>query len=219
MLVAVDGACKRNGTPQCSSSGVAWIETEDGDYMYKAKFETESTSQRGEINGLYAALEYAAQHSTPEEEIIIITDSEYLHNTVTLGWLEKWYHNNWVGAVGAVKNQDLWKRIHELITQLNHPEERVFLQWTKGHLMRYTLRNTKAAMVEDPTGVELFMRITSIANRTSERQRIINDFAHERKEHDRFVPPDEIALAWVIANTTADSLATYVMDLMDNLVV
>ena len=214
MLIAVDGACKRNGQPTCSSCGVAFIQTDSGDILFKSRFETNSTNQRGEINGLYEALLYATANAGPDEDIIIVTDSEYLHNTVAYDWCFKWRSNNWVGSTGLVKNSDQWSKICALLDKL---PGRVFMQWTKGHLLPYTLGNIKTAMRADPTGVDLFMRISAIANRGSERARIISDFNYQRAKHDKQIVPDEIALSWVVANTTADCIATYVEGIMDEL--
>jgi ribonuclease HI len=214
VLIAIDGACKRNGQPSCSSSGVAWIQTEDGKFLFKSRFETCSTNQRGEINGLFEALTYAVQHSAADEDIIIVTDSEYLHNTVAYEWCFKWKNNSWNGSTGPVKNADMWEKICDLLEVLNG---RVFMQWTKGHLMSYTPGNINQAMRADPTGVELYTRIMSVANRDSERSRIIMDFLRQRVEHDKPTIPEDLALDWVIANTVADCIATYVVRIMDEL--
>jgi ribonuclease HI len=216
MLIAIDGACKRNGDPTCSSSGVAWIQTEDGNFLYKTKFETQSTSQRGELNGLLEALKYAVEASEPEEDVIIITDSEYIYNAIVLDWCFKWAMNNWVGGSGPVKNVDLWCDIVKLLSKL---DGRVFFQWTKGHLISYSYANIKAAIAADPSGIELFTRIQTVASRLSERSRIISDFQRERKEHGKPCPPDDTALEWAILNTVADCLASYVVQLMDALVI
>lgn len=216
MLIATDGACKRNGQPTCLSVGIAWIQTEDGKFVFKSRYETCSTSQRGEINGLLESLQYAVAHAKPDEDVIIITDSEYLYNTVMLEWCFKWQQNNWIGATGErVKNNDLWDIICKLLKLL---DGRVFMQWTKGHLMSYTPGNIKYAMKEDPTGVELFTRISAIANRESEHDRIIKDFIRERNEHDKPIPPPEACLEWVIANVTADCLAAYIVNIMDAII-
>lgn len=214
MLIAIDGACKRNGTPECMSCGVAWIQTEMGDMLYKARVEaTKSTSQRGEINGLHEALLYAVDHAAQDEDIIIITDSEYLYNTVMLEWYIKWRVNDWVGASGPVKNADMWEQIYQLLTKLNSPIERVFIQWTKGHIIHYTPGNVKKAMQVDATGIELFMRISAIANRESERGRIARDFIRQRVDHDRSAVDEDTALSWAIANATADCLASFIIKL------
>jgi ribonuclease HI len=214
MLIAIDGACKRNGQPTCSSSGVAWIQTEDGHLLFKSRFETCSTNQRGEINGLREALLFASTEADEDEDIIIVTDSEYLYNTVSLDWCFKWKNNNWVGATGPVKNADMWSDVCSLLERL---PGRVFMQWTKGHLMSYTPGSINQAMRADPTGIELYTRVLSIANRGSEHARLIKDFIRERVEHDKSTVPDEIAIEWLVANTVADCLASYVVRIMDEL--
>ena len=217
MLIAIDGACKRNGQPNCLAVGVAWFETEDGEYFYHSTFEQQSTSQRGEIYGLINALLYAKLKAAKDETIIIITDSEYLYNTVTLEWYDKWERNNWVGGSGdTVKNVDLWKAISNLLRELNADEPRVFMQWTKGHLIHYTPGNIKQAMIaDDGSGVELYSRIAAVANRVADKDRIIDDFIRLRKEHDKPSPPRDTCLEWAIANTMADSLASYIVNIVD----
>lgn len=219
MMIAIDGACRRNGQPTCSSAGVAWIQTEAGELLYRSRCETKSTNQRGEIFGLIEALTYAAENTTESEDIIIITDSEYLYNTVMLDWVSKWQRQNWYGASGPVKNPDLWQEVYSLLKKINIDEQHVFMEWTKGHLMSYSAGNINKAMAADQSGIELFTRIQSVATRPSERDRIIKEFLRERSVHDKVLPPDETALEWVIANTTADCLAVYVVKIMDNVLV
>lgn len=213
ILIAIDGACKRNGKPDCMSVGAAWIQTEDGNLFYKSKFETESTSQRGEINGLMEALKYAHSYSRPDEHVIIITDSQYLYNTVMLGWCFKWRENGWVNADGQeTKNADLWEAISVLLDLINELGERVFMEWTKGHMVHYTKGNIKKAMLVDANGIELFSRITTMANRPADRQNIINKFNKERNEHGCISVPENVALDWAIANATADGIAFYIVN-------
>lgn len=223
MLIAIDGACKRNGQPDCSSSGVAWIQTEDGQFLFKSKFETRSTNQRGEINGLLEALKFSVattlelSKGKATEDIIIITDSEYIHNTVALGWYEKWRRNHWIGATGeTVKNADMWQEVAKLLDQLG---DSVFIEWTKGHLLPYTPGNINQALRADPEGIELYTRIMSLAQRPSERARLIYDFNRQRVEHDKQAVPENVAIDWLVANTVADCLASYVVKIMDNLII
>ena len=90
MLIAIDGACKRNGEPDCFSTGVAWFITDTGDMFFKAACETQSTSQRGELSGLLEALKYATENAAEDEDVIIVTDSEYMFNSVDKEWCLKW---------------------------------------------------------------------------------------------------------------------------------
>ena len=127
-----------------------------------------------------------------------------------------WHDNKWNGATGPVKNADLWDAAWNMLHCLNKEAERVYMQWTKGHLIHYTPGNINAAMRQDPTGIELFSRISAVANRSADCSRIVNDFIRERVEHDKVAPPKEVALEWAIANTVADCLATYIVKVMDN---
>ena len=207
---------KETGNQTAAHLVLRGYQTEDGRFIFKSKFETQSTNQRGEINGLLEALKFAVATAYPNEDIIIITDSEYLHNTVCLGWYEKWRRNNWVGGAGdTVKNQDMWAEAAELLDVLG---DSVFLEWTKGHLLPYTPGNTNQALKSDPEGVELYTRIMSVANRASERSRLISDFNRQRADHDKQVVPGDTAIDWVVANTVADCLASYVVRIMDNLI-
>ena len=219
MLIATDGGCKRSGTPQCSSVGVAWFSTDDGDLFYRAVYEnSESTSQRGELNGLLTALKVAAERAAPYEDVIIITDSEYLYNSVMKGWSTTWERSGWQGSTGPVKNRDLWEEINKLLRRLNSPTERVFMQWTKGHLISYTPGKIKQSMTIDPTGIGLFMNIKSIANRACETERIVADFVHNRQKHGHDVPPKAICLEWCVFNVMADSLASYLASTLDSVI-
>ena len=219
MLISIDGGCKRQGTPQCSSVGVAWVQTDDGDLFYRANYENpESTSQRGELNGLISALTVATERAAADETIIIVTDSEYLYNTVSKGWSLTWERSGWQGSAGPVKNRDMWQTVNNMLRSLNANEERVFMQWTKGHLISYTPANARRAMAQDPTGISLFMNIKAIASRGSEEDRIVEDFIYNRVKHEHQVPPRVACLEWCIANVMADTLASYLTTLLDSVV-
>lgn len=217
MQISIDGASRRNGQITCVSVGVAYIVEEDGNCTYKATTETCSTNQRGEINGLLGALRYANAHSSPDEDIIIITDSEYIYNTISKDWIHKWADNEWIGSQGStVKNYDMWAEAIVLLDSINKDHERVFMQWIKGHLITYTLANTKRAMQEDNTGVELFARVFAVAHRAADKERIIKDVIYQLKKHDKIVPPDDVCLSWAISNTMADCIASYIATIYDD---
>lgn len=220
MIIAIDGACKRNGDPTCSAVGVAWIETEDGNLLFKAFFETGSTNQRGEIYGLIEALLYAVNNIKYREDVIIITDSQYLADAINKDWCFKWRDNGWTNADGQpTKNAQLWDKVCRLIMHLSNNESMIFVEWTKGHLMSYTPGNTKKALLADPTGIELNLRIAAMANIPANKVMIVNKFADERKKHDQFPLPNNVALDWVIRNTVADRLAHYIVNEFDKQII
>lgn len=212
MLIGIDGACKKNGTPECTSVGCAWIIEESNNMLLKTRFEGRgSTSQRGEIGGLLEALLYAKDHVVTNEFVIIVTDSEYLFNTIEKRWLFKWHDNSWIGNEGTtIKNDDLWKKVYEAIQGLD-----VYMQWTKGHLAKITPSAIKSLMAEDPSGVALFSSIVAITTRMSEADRIIADFKRLRTEKGFINPPSTDCLNWVQLNIMADALGTYLSSMLD----
>jgi len=63
-----------------------------------------------------------------KESIIIFTDSKYVKNGITK-WIKNWQKNNWKTAKkSSVKNQDLWKRLDQLVKF-----HTVKWEWIKAH--------------------------------------------------------------------------------------
>ncbi len=60
----------------------------------------------------------------PGWEVLVISDSKYVVDAVTKGWLKGWVKKNFKDK----KNVDLWKRYLEV--SKNH---KVSFQWVKGH--------------------------------------------------------------------------------------
>jgi ribonuclease HI len=62
-------------------------------------------------------------------EVVIHTDSTYVKNAFTNGWLKKWQRNGWRTREDTpVLNEDLWRTILEL--EATH---RVTWVWVRGH--------------------------------------------------------------------------------------
>lgn len=222
MLVGIDGACMKNGKPDCVSCGAAFIIDEvTGEEVYYSRVEKESTSQRGELMGLTLALEQYLNRLNGErsmeyrsEPCIIITDSEYLYNSVSKEWCFKWENNDWKKATGEpTANIDLWTTICCLLHELETIEgAEVQMQWTKGHLMS-TLSVSKAVhmMIADPTGSELYHNITTLINRISDKERIAADFNRHRTSSGQLAVPEDIALLWCSLNVMADYVAATII--------
>ena len=133
--IAIDGACRRNGRPDCVSAGACFILDEDEHTQKGAtlsQFEEHSTSQRGELLGLQVALDHV-RIAPLDTDTLIITDSEYLFNTMTKEWVSRWEHSGWKTAQGEdVKNKDLWQEIWRIYTEILTP---VTFYHIKGHLL------------------------------------------------------------------------------------
>lgn len=88
-------------------------------------FEADTTNNRMELTAAVAALSALKAPC----RVTIMTDSQYLKNAFTAGWLKNWQRNGWKTAgKQPVKNKDLWLRLLELSAV-----HELHWAWTKGH--------------------------------------------------------------------------------------
>ena len=81
-----------------------------------------TTNNRMELTAAIKALEKIVAGANVE----LFTDSSYMKNAFTNGWLENWKRTNWKD--NTVKNQDLWVELDKLVTT-----RAVKFNWVKGH--------------------------------------------------------------------------------------
>jgi len=90
-----------------------------------------TTNNRMELTATIKALEYCNDQEKGQlslNQINIYTDSKYVKDGITL-WVKNWEKNNWKTASRtAVKNQELWRKLNQLVNFHN-----VKWQWIKGH--------------------------------------------------------------------------------------
>ena len=87
--------------------------------------EEHTTNNRMELTAAIRALEKISSGARVE----LFTDSSYLKNAFTNGWLAKWKRNGWkTSTKSPVLNQDLWQALDELIST-----RAVKFNWVKGH--------------------------------------------------------------------------------------
>lgn len=96
-----------------------------GDHVRRASgAEKLTTNNRMELMAVIRGLQALQRACTVE----VVTDSMYVKNAFTEGWLDTWCRNGWKTRTGAVKNQDLWvelvglRRVHNLRWK-----------WVRGH--------------------------------------------------------------------------------------
>ena len=85
----------------------------------------ETTNNRMELQAALEGLLYLKEPC----QVKLHTDSAYLHNAFTQGWIKKWKKNGWrTTGKKPVVNKDLWE-------QLIAENERHNIEWTKvkGH--------------------------------------------------------------------------------------
>ena len=88
-------------------------------------FEANTTNNRMELTAAVQALEALTEPCA----VTLMTDSQYLKNAFTAGWLKNWQRNGWQTAnKQPVKNKDLWLRLLELSAV-----HELRWAWTKGH--------------------------------------------------------------------------------------
>ena len=84
-----------------------------------------TTNNRMELLGAIAGLE-ELKHSC---RVTLCSDSSYLVNAMTRGWLKKWKALGWRRGPGQrLRNEDLWKRLDAACEG-----HEVNWQWVKGH--------------------------------------------------------------------------------------
>lgn len=116
-----DGACSGNPGP----GGWAAILIYKGAERELSGGERETTNNRMELTGAIRGL--AALKEPCEVELI--SDSKYLVDAVTRGWLASWVKNGWRKSdKKPVLNVDLWQ---ELLALMERHE--VSFSWVQGH--------------------------------------------------------------------------------------
>jgi len=106
--IYTDGACSRNPGP----GGWAAILSYNGIEKELSGNETETTNNRMELMAPIKALEALKEPC----KVIIYTDSAYVYNAFSQGWIDTWKNNNWLNSrKKPVENKDLWQRLLELM--------------------------------------------------------------------------------------------------------
>jgi len=116
-----DGACSGNPGPGGWGAILVW----NGHERELSGGEADTTNNRMELMSVIMGLAAI----TRPMDVVINTDSAYVEQAFTKGWLEQWQRNGWrTAAKQAVKNQDLWQRLAEEAARHN-----VSFQRVRGH--------------------------------------------------------------------------------------
>ncbi len=121
--IYTDGSCL--GNPGAGGWAAIIIDCSIGEISELHGGEKYTTNNRMEMTAAITALNKISTGSTVE----LYTDSQYLKNAFTNGWMAKWKRNGWITAAKKpVLNQDLWIKLDNLINANN-----VSFHWVKGH--------------------------------------------------------------------------------------
>ena len=152
MIIAIDGACRKPGTPECFSIGayVAKGKNSNKIYGHDIVCELHSSGQRGEILALLHALDRCI--NSDEELIYIISDSEYVVNCINKEWYKNWENKGWITAEGEeVKNKDLWEMVSGMLSALEDKE--IVVYHIKGHVFPFG-KVTAKKLIESDTSLQ-----------------------------------------------------------------
>ena len=120
VVIYTDGSCRGNPGP----GGWGALLMFDGHEREIWGGEAATTNNRMELQAAIEALEALKRPCHVE----LHTDSQYVRNGITQ-WLSLWKARGWrTMTKGAVKNEDLWRRLDE--ARLRHE---VDWRWVRGH--------------------------------------------------------------------------------------
>ncbi len=119
--IFTDGACSGNPGP----GGWGAILRYNGTEKEMSGGEKNTTNNRMELTGVIEALK-ALKFPC---DVTITTDSKYVYDSVTKGWVYKWKENGWRKPdKKPALNPDLWSELLGLLEIHN-----VTFNWVKGH--------------------------------------------------------------------------------------
>lgn len=219
LLIAIDGACRRNGKPDCISAGGVFIQHYKMDKCVStntlASYEMHSTNQRGEMHALIQALEYVFEH---KEDAQIVTDSEYLFNAMKKDWLSNWFNKGWITATGdPVKNKDLWEKIHDALYKCIGANIEVLFYHIKGHVIPFGKVTANTLLTKDPSGLKLLNEVAAkylnVCD-TTKKENIEKANRLSLKNNEFMLPKDKLC-KFIVANTVVDAVATKCVETAD----
>ena len=119
--IFTDGACSGNPGP----GGWGAILRCNGTEKEISGGEKDTTNNRMELTGVIEALK-ALKFPC---DVTITTDSKYVYDSITKGWVYKWKENGWRKPdKKPALNPDLWGELLRLLDTHN-----VTFNWVKGH--------------------------------------------------------------------------------------
>ena len=222
LFIAIDGACRRNGKPDCTASGGVFIQQFDDSHRCVASkvlsaYEYNSTNQRGELLALLKALEYIY---SADMEALVVTDSEYIFNAMTKRWYVSWMNNDWCTRAGdPVKNKDIWLEIAHAINRCeNRADIDICFYHVKGHCIPFGRVTADNALDRDPTGAWLHYLVKTRYDGVAPTKKTVFDAALALSmRNNGFEPSPANFKEWVTANVVADAIATKIVDAADSL--
>ncbi|HEV7786851.1 MAG TPA: ribonuclease HI, partial [Thermoanaerobaculia bacterium] len=121
VTVYTDGGADPN--PGLGGWAAILLDPLTGKAMELSGGEPRATNNRMELTAAIRGLEALKRRC----RVKLFTDSQYLRKGITL-WLPGWVARGWRRKDGELQNEDLWRRLHELIKLHD-----IQWDWIKGH--------------------------------------------------------------------------------------
>lgn len=122
--IYTDGACKGNQYAT-NRGGYGAVIINNGKRLELSQGYKNTTNNRMELRGVIAALQTVRHHST----IDLYSDSKYVCEAFTEGWINKWQTNGWkTASKKRVRNIPLWQELIPLAKQHD-----IKWRWVKAH--------------------------------------------------------------------------------------
>ena len=150
----------------------------------------------------------------------IITDSEYLFNSMTKEWYKSWNNRGWTTAAGdPVKNKDLWLEITHAFSRCEAEDVEVTFYHIKGHCIPFGKVTANGLLQSDPSGMSLYkevlLKYDSVFD-TSKKD-LIEQANVLSTKNNGFRLDHETMKRFVVSNVMADAIATKCVDAADAL--
>ena len=121
VVIWTDGACSGNPGP---GGWAAILQCGEAEKVLSGG-ERETTNNRMELIGVISALQVLKEPCIVE----LYSDSKYVMDAISKGWVYGWQRNGWRKAdKKPALNVDLWEKLLELVEQHD-----VRYHWVKGH--------------------------------------------------------------------------------------
>lgn len=219
LIIAIDGACRRNGKPTCVSAGGIFVVRCEGRTILSTQalsnYELRSTSQRGELLALLTAIDQVWETKDTAQ---IITDSEYIFNTMTKDWCKNWERKGWVTASNEpVKNKDIWLEIIRARERCEADGYEIQFYHIKGHACSFGKATANNLLTVDETGRALYNAIRERVSSNTLDAAVVKYLDELSMKNNGFILDEAIRTRFITVNTVADAIATKCVEAADAL--
>jgi len=170
VTIYTDGGADPN--PGLGGWAAILLDPQTGKALELSGGEPRATNNRMELTAAIRGLESLKRRC----RVTVFTDSQYLRKGITL-WLPGWVARGWKRKDGELQNEDLWRRLYELIKLHD-----IRWDWIKGHAgNRWNERADELATLEirkqrgqgapiagppaEPVDAEVFLRVSCAGKR------------------------------------------------------